>query len=358
MNGGPACRPGVVGRIRCAAPQLATLVVLALGLGLAVWLGGPADAPAEGPAEPHLFGVALGLHPEAGVEYPPALPPVLDLGAQAVLLPVDVWQDDLRSSRVERGAGTPSMEDLAALVRRAHRLGLATALMPVLNLREGAPEDWRGRIVPAAPDRWWASYRALVLEYARLAEGEGVAVLVIGSELSSIQGDAAQWASLAAAVRAQYGGRIGYVANFDALDTLAPFPHVDLAGVSAYFPIAEDVDSPRAALVDGWRGVAARLEEFRRQVERSVVVFEVGYPSLDGAAVWPWDHTRGAPIDLEEQASAYHAATEALLELRPEGVFFWTWFGPGGPHDRHYTPRGKPAEAVLRRYLTRVRAGG
>ncbi|MCB1733536.1 MAG: hypothetical protein KDI21_23895, partial [Halieaceae bacterium] len=82
--------------------------------------------------------------------------------------------------------------------------------------------------------------------------------------------------------------------------------------------------------------------------------FEVGYPSLDGAAIAPWDHTRGAPVDLEEQRRAYAAATAALLELAPAGVFFWTWLGEGGRFDRHYTPRGKPAEAVLRRYLGRA----
>ena len=34
------------------------------------------------------------------------------------------------------------------------------------------------------------------------------------------------------------------------------------------------------------------------------------------------------------------------------GVFFWNWWGEGGPACHDYTPRGKPAEQVLRRWLT------
>ena len=35
------------------------------------------------------------------------------------------------------------------------------------------------------------------------------------------------------------------------------------------------------------------------------------------------------------------------------GALFWNWWGPGGPEDRWYTPKGKPAEAVLRRWFRR-----
>jgi len=31
-----------------------------------------------------------------------------------------------------------------------------------------------------------------------------------------------------------------------------------------------------------------------------------------------------------------------------EGVYFYLWWGAGGPEDKDYTPRGKGAEAVIR----------
>jgi hypothetical protein len=32
------------------------------------------------------------------------------------------------------------------------------------------------------------------------------------------------------------------------------------------------------------------------------------------------------------------------------GVYIWNWFGFRDPEDRGYTPRGKPAEEVLRHW--------
>ena len=36
-----------------------------------------------------------------------------------------------------------------------------------------------------------------------------------------------------------------------------------------------------------------------------------------------------------------------------EAFFLWNWFGRGGPDDGGFTPRGKPAEGVLRRWFQR-----
>ena len=90
-------------------------------------------------------------------------------------------------------------------------------------------------------------------------------------------------------------------------------------------------------------------------MKRPVVLFEVGYPSIDGAGLAPWDDTIGAPIDLEEQRRLYRAACDTILtSSHLAGAFFWNWFGPGGVYDRTYTPRNKPAEQELRRFFRRT----
>lgn len=348
-------------RVRCALPQLLTAGVLASCLLLAALVHNSDAGPVPGPPQVVLTGLALGLHPEASrrfeLEYPPRLGPLQELGARALLLPVPVMQHDLHSHDLRAGAATPSDAVLRAVVREAHRRGMATVLMPLLILETGPSEDWRGRIQPDDPVAWWRAYGALVAGYAELAAEEHVAVFVMGSELSSMSQSAEPWRQLAAALRRVYPGRLAVVANHDALDLLAPFEAADLAGVSAYFPLSEHPEASQEDLRKAWAQINARLRAFEAAAHRPLVIFELGYASIDGAAVRPWDSLGGGPVDLEEQRRAYVAATEAMLALRPHGVFFWTWFGPGGPLDRHYTPRGKPAEAVLRRFLSRGSGG-
>ena len=64
------------------------------------------------------------------------------------------------------------------------------------------------------------------------------------------------------------------------------------------------------------------------------------------------DHCKG-PYPSYPSSQSYSRAYAAVVrvwsdtrELR--GIYFWNWFGFGGPEDSNYTPRGKPAEAVVR----------
>ncbi len=301
------------------------------------------------------WGVALGLHPpeakRIGFDAVEGLSEIRSLRASAVLLPVPWSTSTLEAGDLFRTEETIADEALVTTIRAARSEGLTVALLPFVVVERGPDDAWRGVLRPKDPARWWARYRAMILHYAALAEQEQVALFAIGSELTSLQDDA-HWASLARDVRTTYRGRITYVANHDALDRTAVFEHVDVAGISAYFPLTHDIDADLDTLRAGWREATRRIEHFRREVGRPVMLFEVGYPSIDGAATRPWDDTIGAPIDLEEQRRAYVAATEALLAAPIEGAFFWTWFGPGGRHDRTFTPRHKPAEDVLRRFFS------
>jgi hypothetical protein len=86
-----------------------------------------------------------------------------------------------------------------------------------------------------------------------------------------------------------------------------------------------------------------------------VLFTEVGYKSIHGTEVHPhtWPEELSAPtVDAAAQARAYRLFLDGIRD-RPfvAGVYFWKWFtdpdtdeeGPGG-----FSPRGKPAEAVLR----------
>jgi len=102
-----------------------------------------------------------------------------------------------------------------------------------------------------------------------------------------------------------------------------------------------------------------KILAFKAQYSQKLIFTEVGYPSLDGGNVNPWNYFAKAQIDLEEQALCYRAFIEAW-KGSPElaGVFWWVWFDPGGPKDPGFTPRGKPAENVLREWYGRFDLSG
>ena len=100
------------------------------------------------------------------------------------------------------------------------------------------------------------------------------------------------------------------------------------------------------------------LQAWSRLHGRPILFTEVGYPSRRGAATDPWNYAARRPGDLEGQRRCYRAFAEAW-EGVPElaGAFFYLWWGEGGPEDRDYTPRGKPAAHELSRWFNAVGDG-
>lgn len=119
-------------------------------------------------------------------------------------------------------------------------------------------------------------------------------------------------------------------------------------GVTGYFELAKTADASAADLAAAWQAPRAKLLAAARGRGLPLWLTEVGYPSRDGAAQRPWDYTRDAPIDLEEQRRAFAALAAAWSADDLDGLFVWEWGGSeGGPKDGGYTPRGKPAACVL-----------
>lgn len=316
-----------------------------LGL-LLVFAPGPSLAQAPNP-----WGAALGFLPalEQGEDRLAGLPELHAAGARDLLLTIELDQHG-RTGRL--GAERSDRAALVAASRAARATGLRLAWQVVLWVDDPDPSVWRGLVEPAEPERWWSDYRARLVELAVLAEREQVAVLAIGSELTRLSAPAFadEWRRLAAALRGHYSGRLAFVLNHDALDLRAPLEAVDVTGVSAYFPLDDAIDPDPRVLRRAWSGWLRRLERLAADTGRPVVLFELGYPSLAGAARAPWDHLTGAPTDLVAQRDAWRAAVDAVLRAPwVGGVYAWVWAGPGGRFDRHYTWRGKPAAVEVER---------
>jgi hypothetical protein len=301
-------------------------------------------------------GVALGLFAtDPRWDYGPLLDEVKALGATHVLVAVVWTQRHMTSARIHRQPSTsPHDATILRTLRQVSERGMTATLFPIVRLEEHEPDEWRGRIAPAAGvDAWFASYRDFVLTMARLARDGGAARISVGSELVSLERHDRQWRALIADVRAVFPGRLLYSANWDHFVEVPFWDAVDDVGVTAYFELAGDERTPSAAQLDeAWMRPRASLATLQQRTGKPLIVTEVGYPSLVGAARFPWDETRRAPIDLDGQVALYDAFCRAFRGRDViDGFYVWNWFGFGGDDDTSYTPRKKPAAATLERCL-------
>jgi hypothetical protein len=317
----------------------------------------PPGAPArETPRdEPRQRGVALGLFAEdVGFSYGPLLAEIVALGATHVALIVPLYQTDGGSH--DLGLHTrlsPTMERIAEAIRAARRDGLEVTLFPIVRLSAPRAGEWRGTLAPRDEAAWFARYGDLLGQLASLASVTGASRLVIGSELSSLDGKLDRWRPVVEGVRGVFGGKLVYSANWDHYRDARLFDLVDEEGITGYFNL-RDAKAPAddVTLEAGWRRVRAELEAWRVGREHPLVFTELGYRSRAGATATPWDEGSHGTPDLEEQRrgfAAFRRAWTGALDLA--GVYIWNWYGWGGPGTTGYTPRGKPAETEVRELL-------
>jgi hypothetical protein len=285
------------------------------------------------------------------------------LGVDAISLTPFGYQPSLASDFVRMANDHPGGETDAALgaeMRQAHALGLRVMLKPHLWVRHG---EWIGQ--QALPDeaawaRWFESYRAFILHYARLAAAEHAELFVLGTELAraSVR-DRPRWAALITELRAAYHGTLLYAANWDEAERVVFWDLLDAVGVQEYEPPTDKAGATLEDLRVGWRRIGAKLETLARRTGRPLVITEIGYRAVGDAArapsTWPENDAAGR-YDPAHQAACYRAALEVLTRSPwCRGVYMWKWFSDSsderGPTD--FSPAGKPAEQVLGEFYRR-----
>ena len=185
----------------------------------------------------------------------------------------------------------------------------------------------------------------------------GAKRLVVGSELSTLDGDLYCWRPLIEKVRAVFGGRLVYSANWDHYKNAALFDLCDEEGISGRTPASfRDAKAPDddATAEAGWRRMRAN----------SLAGWTPGPLHLHGAwlplarrrLLTPWNESPGGKPDPDEQRRGFAAFRRAWTgSAILDGVYIWNWYGYGGPATTSYTPRGKPAEAEVRALLVSLR---
>jgi hypothetical protein len=155
-------------------------------------------------------------------------------------------------------------------------------------------------------------------------------------------------------VRQVFHGPLTYAANWGREADIRWWDALDYAGVDAYFPLGDRDGLSVDQLKTNWIEHRDRLRDWQKRIDRPVIFTEVGFRSVSGAAAQPWEwEKRGQPV-LQEQANLYQATLETFW---PEpwfyGMYWWQWRTfppPDADKDIEFTPQGKPAWEVLKKF--------
>jgi len=320
----------------------------------------PTPIPAKGG---QFRGMAIQLHGGPGVYevYHRLIPEVADLGADTVLLVVHGWQTHGGSLDLhidpQRSADP---KDLGRLLDLAAAHGLRRILMPVVLLSEPRNGEWRGKIVPPGHDwdAWFKRYRRFIVHFAKIAERHDAEVLMVGSELIKSEAYTQRWRETIQEVRQHYRGKLGYSANWDhyQTDKIGFWPELDFVGMTSYYELAGGPNPAIEEIDESWANIKAKINAFQRAVRKPIIFTEVGWCSQEGAAHEGWNYyanQNATEAGRREQAILYQSFLKTWAnEPNVGGIIWWEWdTTAGGDGDYGYTPRGKPTEALLRRWF-------
>ncbi|MEE8170615.1 MAG: hypothetical protein V3T70_08715 [Phycisphaerae bacterium] len=324
----------------------------------------PGRGPARARSEAAVFqGPAVQLYTaeDCWKRFGRLIPEIADLGADTVMLVVHGYQDHAGSMNLRlHGAKTPSADDIGRMITHAHHHGLRVILMPIVLLEYPRGNEWRGRIKPPDLDGWFQRYTEFIIHFARISEEHDAEVLMIGSELVSLENSTQRWRRLINEVKQFYRGKLGYSANWDHYRPIEFWDQVDVVGMTSYYKLADEPGPTLASVVKAWAPSKRKILEFQREVGKPIVFTEIGWCSQEGAAVEAWNYYRkqeATPAGHAEQAVLYEAFMRVWADVPGIGGYiWWEWSdAAGGADDYGYTPRGKPAELLLREWFARGR---
>jgi endonuclease YncB( thermonuclease family) len=325
-----------------------------------------AKRPRPTPSEPAFHrGVSLGLFaPSADFDYTGFLDEIRDVKASHVLLTSPWAMDDWQSNELWAVAGlTAGWPTVQRVTREALDRGLAVAYQPMIVLRAGTVEHWRGDIQPNQRWLWFRNYGRFIGRWADLARDLGVSLMSVGEELASLERDTGAWQAIIANVRSRFGGTLTYSANWDHFDIPGFWNDLDMVGMTGFFSLTNQDDPTVEEIVTAWRPIKERLLRFQAEVNKPILFTEIGYASQRGANQDPWDYfrfTRGGAAkapDFGEQADCFAALFKTWGEAPPDvkGMYIWNWWRHEDPKtDFGYSVFGKPARAIIQNHYSAI----
>ncbi|WP_171169375.1 glycoside hydrolase family 113 [Streptomyces sp. I05A-00742] len=317
--------------------------------------GGGGSKRPDDRKEAALKGITLPAWNKKDYESPEAktyLRQIAATGARWVTFTPTWYQDGIGESDIHPTDETADDASLRHIVRLAHDAGLKTMIKPHVDLKDGGD---RSGIRPDDRNAWFTAYERFITHYAKLAAETGAEQFSVGTELAGTSEDGAHWKKAVSAVRSAYKGRLTYAANYDEYQKIPFWKDLDLIGIDAYWPLGEKPTTDVAKLRQAWQPVVKELAAFSAEQGRKILFTEAGYVSQKGSTTAPYSWTVSTARGDAEQAAGYEALLAAFDGQKWwAGVCWWMWddWPDTGetPKKLAYTPHGKPAEKVLRKW--------
>jgi len=129
--------------------------------------------------------------------------------------------------------------------------------------------------------------------------------------------------------------------------------HIDIMGINAYFNL-DNAEPPSPFVInETWNYWLNLIDRYSHTHDKPVMITEAGYMSRPDAARNSGDFSGTQVSDMTVQAQCYEALLSQAGNFSSiKGLFFWQWeLGEKGRTDTSdYTPRGKTAEEIVRKY--------
>ena len=318
-----------------------------------------------------------------------AMSQIVATGANTVTIIPNFFQANKTSNSMGLNLGNPSspwddesdtFERVAQSILQAKEMGLKVVLKP--HLETNQPRIWRAELAPTDPKAWFDSYKAMMVEYAKVAELAGAEMLCVGTEMNSMidptkvcsdgKTYTEKWVEIIEAVRAVYSGKVTYAATYDTVMKVGFWDKVDYIGVDAYIPSSTVNDPTVDQIVDAWvkphfnpwirdtlhggKSVIEYYKALSEQYGKKVIFTEVGYKSMDGANKDPGVFGGNGTYDPQEQVDCYEALFRVMENYGGQwlaGSFLWSYYSFENPMEEmgvswtDYTTQHKPANNVV-----------
>jgi autotransporter passenger strand-loop-strand repeat protein len=338
-----------------------------------------------------------------GYENADSLSTLVKTGANAIETAFEYGIDPKTDTVYDDSNYTDSLTAIGDTIKEAVGDGLSVMVRPLIDFLNpadltGTPYsvgDWRtyynpGAAGSAAANGFFASYKAMLLQYAQAGAANGATSLCIGTEIDQMTGPAykSYWDDIISTLRAKYPTlKLTYAADWD--DNQSPWTNggsglpagtgnlatqisfaseLDYFGIDTYAPLSDAAKPTLDQLIAGWtktptdpttlqvtggKSLIAYYESVAAAVGKPLLFTEIGYESATDAASSPAG-TATNTYDAALQALLYKSFFDAWQRsgnTSLTGAYFWDWdpnaaeVGPG--NGANFSPQGEPAQSVV-----------
>lgn len=208
-------------------------------------------------------------------------------------------------------------------------------------------------------EKWENQYKNYLMAYVKVAVKTNADMICIGTEIRNSVAKRPQfWKGLIKEIKKTYKGKLTYSANWDDYSKISFWKDLDYIGISSYYPLVATKTPTVKELVSKWEPIKRELGRYSKRFEKKILFTEYGYLTVDGCTGKTWElekNLKSLPKNEEAQKNAYEALYSVFWkEDFWAGGFIWKWFPDGMGHegqpDKDYTPQGKLAESVVKRW--------